>query len=91
VGVLQLFDCVCGVAQPIIGECVNALGVGYHPEHFCCEICKTTLEGAFFEHEGGIYCEQHYYKVGAHSFISFLFLSSYSFIFKMLDVGSAVS
>jgi hypothetical protein len=34
-------------SQPIIGECVNALGVGYHPEHFCCEICKTTLEVQF--------------------------------------------
>ncbi len=21
------------------------------------------MQGAFFEHEGGIYCEQHYYKV----------------------------
>ncbi len=55
----------CLSHQPIIGECVNALGVGYHPEHFCCEVCKTTLEGAFFEHEGGIYCEQHYYKVSS--------------------------
>jgi len=61
---IDTFAVKCGkCSEPVIGECVNALGVGYHPEHFCCEICKTTLEGAFFEHEGGIYCEQHYYKM----------------------------
>jgi len=61
---IDTFAVKCGkCSEPIIGECVNALGVGYHPEHFCCEMCKTTLEGAFFEHEGGIYCEQHYYKM----------------------------
>lgn len=61
---IDTFAVKCGkCSEPVIGECVNALGVGYHPEHFCCEVCKTTLEGAFFEHEGGIYCEQHYYKM----------------------------
>lgn len=42
---LRRFAVKCGkCSEPVIGECVNALGVGYHPEHFCCEMCKTTLE-----------------------------------------------
>lgn len=61
---IDTFAVKCGkCSEPVIGECVNALGVGYHPECFVCEMCKDTLEGAFFEHEGGIYCEQHYYKM----------------------------
>lgn len=61
---IDTFAVKCGkCSEPVIGDCVNALGVGYHPEHFVCEMCKVTLEGAFFEHEGGIYCEQHYYKM----------------------------
>lgn len=43
---IDTFAVKCGkCSEPVIGECVNALGVGYHPEHFCCEVCKTTLEG----------------------------------------------
>ena len=48
---IDTFAVKCGkCSEPIIGECVNALGVGYHPEHFCCEMCGTAkpLEGAFF-------------------------------------------
>ncbi len=39
---IDTFAVKCGkCSEPIIGECVNALGVGYHPEHFCCEMCKV--------------------------------------------------
>lgn len=61
---IETFAVKCGkCSEPVIGECVNALGIGYHPQHFTCESCKETLEGAFFEHEGGVYCELHYYKM----------------------------
>lgn len=60
---IDTFAVKCGkCGDPVIGECVNALGIGYHPEHFCCATCNESLVGAFFEHEGDVYCEKHYYQ-----------------------------
>lgn len=48
-----------GCDKPIIGKCVNARGVRYHPEHFVCYHCKRRLKGNnFFWHEPGApYCK----------------------------------
>jgi len=47
--------------QPIKGDCTNALGQQWHPEHFACVYCNKAFGGApFFEHQGKPYCEAHY-------------------------------
>lgn len=48
--------------QPVLGDCVNALGAQWHPEHFNCQFCKRAFTGTFFEYEGLPYCEAHYYQ-----------------------------
>jgi len=49
----------CG--EIIIGQCLNAIGKTYHPEHFVCTHCnKPFPNGAFIEHEGQPYCEADY-------------------------------
>jgi len=49
----------CG--EMIIGQCLNALGKTYHPEHFVCTHCNQPFpKGAFVEHEGSPYCESDY-------------------------------
>jgi LIM and senescent cell antigen-like-containing domain protein 1/2 len=50
-----------GCNKPIKGRSITALGRVWHPEHFVCATCHDPFaEGAFFEHEGKPYCEQHY-------------------------------
>jgi paxillin len=48
--------------QPVLGDCVNALGAQWHPEHFNCQFCRRAFTGTFFEYEGMPYCEAHYYQ-----------------------------
>jgi paxillin len=49
--------------QPIRGECINALGQQWHPEHFVCQYCqKSFAGGSFYEHGGKPYCEVHYHQ-----------------------------
>jgi len=50
----------CG--EMIIGQCINALGKTYHPEHFVCIHCNKPFPGgqSFIEHEGQPYCENDY-------------------------------
>jgi hypothetical protein len=48
--------------QPVMGDCINALGSQWHPEHFTCQFCHKAFTGTFFEYEGLPYCEVHYYQ-----------------------------
>jgi len=49
--------------EPIRGDCINALGSQWHPEHFCCAYCqKSFTSGNFFEYGGKPYCETHYHQ-----------------------------
>jgi len=48
----------------ITGDCVNALGQQWHPEHFQCEYCQKAFGSEpFHEHNGRPYCEVHYNQV----------------------------
>jgi len=50
-------------SEPIRGDCINALGSQWHPEHFVCQYCqKAFVNGTFFEHGGKPYCEVHYHN-----------------------------
>jgi len=52
-----------GCNQAIRGECINALGGQWHPEHFVCQVCQKSFGGgSFFEHGGKPYCEIHYHQ-----------------------------
>jgi len=52
-----------GCNQAIRGECINALGQQWHPEHFVCQYCqKSFAGGSFFEFGGKPYCEVHYHQ-----------------------------
>ncbi|EGC39058.1 hypothetical protein DICPUDRAFT_91310 [Dictyostelium purpureum] len=52
-----------GCNQPIRGECINALGTQWHPEHFVCQYCqKSFTNGQFFEYGGKPYCDIHYHQ-----------------------------
>lgn len=45
------------------GDCINALGQQWHPEHFNCDFCQAAFQnGTFFERDGKPYCEQHYHQ-----------------------------
>jgi len=48
--------------EMVIGQCINALGKSYHPEHFVCAHCNNPFAGGvtFIEHEGQAYCESDY-------------------------------
>jgi len=48
--------------EMVIGQCINALGKSYHPEHFVCSHCNNPFAGGvtFIEHEGQAYCESDY-------------------------------
>lgn len=49
--------------EPIRGDCINALGSQWHPEHFACTYCgKSFAGGTFFEYNGKPYCETHYHQ-----------------------------
>lgn len=60
----DLFAPKCGKCnQAIRGDCINALGKQWHPEHFNCTTCgKDFGAGSFFEHDGMPYCDQHYHN-----------------------------
>jgi paxillin len=48
--------------QAVRGDCVNALGSQWHPEHFNCQTChKSFGGGTFYEFQGMPYCDVHYY------------------------------
>lgn len=52
-----------GCERPITGDCVNALGQQWHPEHFVCTYCRRSFGGEpFFEYQGKPYCEAHYHQ-----------------------------
>lgn len=59
-----LFAPKCGGCnEPIRGDCINALGQQWHPEHFSCNKCgKSFAGGTFFEYGGKPYCETHYHE-----------------------------
>jgi len=59
-----LFAPKCGACNdPIRGDCINALGSQWHPEHFVCTYCqKSFAGGSFFEFAGKPYCETHYHQ-----------------------------
>lgn len=46
----------------IIGQCLNALGKTFHPEHFVCIHCNKPFPSgqSFIEYEGDPYCEADY-------------------------------
>eukprot|EP01132_Coremiostelium_polycephalum_P004151 gene4151-5192_t len=52
-----------GCNQPIRGECINALGTQWHPEHFVCQYCQKSFSGGtFYEFGGKPYCDIHYHQ-----------------------------
>jgi hypothetical protein len=52
----------CGEA--IAGQNINALNSYWHPEHFCCQMCKITFPtGQFYQHNGFPYCPTHYMQM----------------------------
>jgi len=52
-----------GCNQAIKGECINALGQQWHPEHFVCNYCQKSVgSGSFYEYGGKPYCEIHYHQ-----------------------------
>jgi len=55
---LKLFSSYCKVCNsPIEGNAVNALNSTFHPEHFQCSKCKTSLtSGVFHEKNGRPFC-----------------------------------
>jgi paxillin len=61
----SLFTSRCASCdQPIKGDCVNALGQKWHPDHFVCFYChKAFPGGSFFEYQGKPYCEIHYHQM----------------------------
>jgi len=59
----SLFAPKCGsCGEAIRGDCINALGSQWHPDHFVCHYCqKAFTNGTFFEYQGKPYCETHYH------------------------------
>jgi len=52
-----------GCNDPIRGDCINALGSQWHPEHFACSYCQKSFGGgSFYEFAGKPYCETHYHQ-----------------------------
>lgn len=52
-----------GCNQAIRGECINALGQQWHPEHFVCNYCQKSFGGGqFYEYGGKPYCDIHYHQ-----------------------------
>eukprot|EP01112_Ceratiomyxa_fruticulosa_P023446 TRINITY_DN8958_c0_g1_i1.p1 TRINITY_DN8958_c0_g1~~TRINITY_DN8958_c0_g1_i1.p1 ORF type:complete len:535 (-),score=106.74 TRINITY_DN8958_c0_g1_i1:102-1706(-) len=51
-----------GCNQGIKGECINALGTTWHPEHFVCQHCKKGFNGGtFYALDNKPYCADHYH------------------------------
>lgn len=51
-----------GCNQSITGECTNALGQSWHPEHFVCQYCQKSFTGSYYEFGGKPYCDVHYHQ-----------------------------
>lgn len=52
----------CG--EMIIGQCMNALGKTYHPEHFVCTCCSQPFVGGkFMIKDDEPYCETDFYEL----------------------------
>jgi len=50
--------------MPIRSDCLNALALSWHPEHFVCAQCqKAFVDGVFFEYGGRPYCDVHYHQL----------------------------
>jgi len=48
-------------SKTISGNCVNAMGCQWHPEHFVCQYCRRPFQGGLFYEVSGLpYCEAHY-------------------------------
>lgn len=49
---------------PILKNLVTALGCTWHPEHFCCKVCRKHIgEEGFHEKEGEPYCSDDYFRL----------------------------
>ncbi|KAG9464220.1 hypothetical protein GDO78_020290 [Eleutherodactylus coqui] len=49
---------------PILQNLVTALGRTWHPEHFCCKICRKSIgEEGFHEKDDHPYCAYDYYRL----------------------------
>jgi len=52
-----------GCDKPITNKFITALSTHWHPECFICQACRKSFDGgAFFEHEGSPFCEQHFHQ-----------------------------
>ncbi|CAH2308326.1 transforming growth factor beta-1-induced transcript 1 isoform X2 [Pelobates cultripes] len=50
--------------SPIMKNMVTALGLTWHPEHFCCKICRKQIgEEGFHEKDGVQYCADDYFRL----------------------------
>ncbi|MFH4977832.1 hypothetical protein AB6A40_004541 [Gnathostoma spinigerum] len=48
-------------SRPISGRCVSAMGLKFHPEHFCCSYCQKQLnKGTFKEVDRKPFCHKCY-------------------------------
>jgi len=48
-------------SNTISGNCINAMGSQWHPEHFVCQYCRRPFQGGLFYEVSGLpYCEAHY-------------------------------
>ena len=53
-----------GCGRPIVGTFTTAQGKTWHPEHFLCVGGREPINGrSFHEHEGKVYCEDHYWQL----------------------------
>ena len=59
-----MFSNRCGdCGQPVFGECINACGKAWHPDHFVCTTCRKAFGNQpYFEKEGKPYCQVHFYN-----------------------------
>ncbi|KAM4698600.1 transforming growth factor beta-1-induced transcript 1 protein [Rhinophrynus dorsalis] len=55
----------CALCElPILQNMVTALGRTWHPEHFCCKICRKQIgEEGFHEKDGAQYCADDYFRL----------------------------
>eukprot|EP01090_Pellita_catalonica_P020790 TRINITY_DN7591_c0_g1_i1.p1 TRINITY_DN7591_c0_g1~~TRINITY_DN7591_c0_g1_i1.p1 ORF type:complete len:464 (+),score=40.99 TRINITY_DN7591_c0_g1_i1:48-1439(+) len=58
-----LFTSRCpGCNNAIIGECINACGKQWHPDHFVCTTCRKAFGNSPYYERGGMpYCEIHFH------------------------------
>jgi len=56
----------CG--KEVLGDCINALGQQWHPEHFTCAYCRKPFPNdVYHELAGKPYCEAHYQQMSGAS------------------------